>query len=619
MQRSLTGRAVTLALTALVFFLAFLGLYLGFAQIPDSDSYYHLAVARLYAEEGLVGSLDWTRMSVFATTLGDKELLFHVLLVPFASLMPGEVGGRIALALLSAVIATLLARLGLAFAGRGGLLLPLVVFVGSPYFYARAFRLRPELLALILLLVALELLARRRRHALAMVSAAFALSYTALHVLPALVIAACLYWWLRERRLDLATPAWCVAGTLAGVLLHPHFPDNVAIWRLQNVSFFLHKGQLDVGREIFAPSLSGMAALNAGFWLAAVVLLVGARRDEASPRRDDFQRIGESFAIAAALFFVLFTRMERMVTYFVPFASVAVLALLAGSGRHLATLRFRALRVPIAVALAACSLAGVPRFLEFTARVSSNPSVESDWKEIAATIPPGARVAAHWGPTGFLVWFAPQGRYLNVLDPLFMFESSPATWDAQRRMFEGAEPDVPLVAATTLDSEIVFALARDPAAGEGPALRFEGDPRVSVSRVDDLVAATILPFRNHGFVLDWMTDGRRYPRLADHGADFEGFVDASRIGGTARCVELERVVEAAEDGSILDLDFSPYGPGELSLDDDVVLRSSGTGAILANASRITRRLDPGDHVLRVKTCPHPTLQVNGFYLLDRAR
>ena len=54
-------------------------------SIPDFDSYYHLAVARLYRAEGFVRGLAWARPSLLGERLGDKELLFHLLLPPFAT------------------------------------------------------------------------------------------------------------------------------------------------------------------------------------------------------------------------------------------------------------------------------------------------------------------------------------------------------------------------------------------------------------------------------------------------------------------------------------------------------------------------------------------------------
>src|SRR5213592_2810870 len=94
---------------ALVFLGSALALYFlcaRFPVLPDADSYYHLAVARAYAEHGLFYRPDWARFSIMHDGFGDKELLFHVLLIPFTRLADPTRGGVVALALLGALIAS---------------------------------------------------------------------------------------------------------------------------------------------------------------------------------------------------------------------------------------------------------------------------------------------------------------------------------------------------------------------------------------------------------------------------------------------------------------------------------------------------------------------------------
>ncbi len=57
-------RWVVCLLLGLVTFFALAFFYLRAGYLYDADSYVHLAVARLYAEEGLVRGLPWPRLSV---------------------------------------------------------------------------------------------------------------------------------------------------------------------------------------------------------------------------------------------------------------------------------------------------------------------------------------------------------------------------------------------------------------------------------------------------------------------------------------------------------------------------------------------------------------------------
>src|SRR5206468_9135614 len=86
-----------------------------------------------------------------------------------------------ALAGFSAVVAALLAGAGLRAIGAWGVVLPLLVFAGATDFSLRMVRLRPELLALILILVAIPLASMHRFKTLGIVAALFALGYLGLH------------------------------------------------------------------------------------------------------------------------------------------------------------------------------------------------------------------------------------------------------------------------------------------------------------------------------------------------------------------------------------------------------------------------------------------------------
>ena len=52
------------------------------SALHDTDAYFHLAIARLYAEQGLVDELPALRLSLMRDGYGDKEVLFHLLLAP---------------------------------------------------------------------------------------------------------------------------------------------------------------------------------------------------------------------------------------------------------------------------------------------------------------------------------------------------------------------------------------------------------------------------------------------------------------------------------------------------------------------------------------------------------
>jgi hypothetical protein len=541
---------------AAVFFL-FAFVYLRMAILYDADSYYHLAVARLYGQHGIFAANPWARFSILRDG-ADKDFLFHLILLPFATWADAAIGGRIALALFNAAIATVIAAYAVRAIGAIGYAIPLWLWIAAPPFFARVARLRPELLALLLILLAIDAAARRRPLVLGLLAFAFALGYTAFHVFFALVV----IWCWRDRRMIAAAGA----GIAAGLLLRPHPIANLRLWYLQNVEFFRHTGVLDVGNEILPPSLRTLLiSLPFVAALAALSLRSAATQLPPSAREsgDSITALRRPFFIAAAVFLLLFARFGRMATYAFP---LALLAVLLAARPH----RTRIVAIVLALSLiAALPFALDPQLL---ALFREDVLTEADLEAFGRIVPRDAKVAATWGSGELYAFWAPQAYYLNVLEPLFMAAPFPAEYEAQRRIFAGVEPDVATVAKKTLDSDF---LAFD--RSDAPPLlldRLRDDPRAR--------------FRNGG--ANVLVELRPDPRLVYTRAH------------PSRCVTIDRDLAS---GSYL---FAPYG--EATIDGRPF---PSAAAILARAAAVD--LAAGSH--RIVTCPDRRVGENGFYLFRR--
>jgi hypothetical protein len=159
------------------------------------------------------------------------------------------------------------------------------------------------------------------------------------------------------------------------------------------------------------------------------------------------------------------------------------------------------------------------QLLTFRARTAAGPEALriADRAAVGRVLPAGARIAAPWRQTPIYMLWAPQGRYLNVLDPIFMAAPYPEQHLAWDRVWNGVEPDVPLALAGVLDSEyLAYSIARR----DDPLLdRLVADPRIETLYRRFNAVFRVVPGRNGGFVLDW--------RLAPPGRDSEGPVPAA--------------------------------------------------------------------------------------------
>lgn len=596
-----------------------------FRNLYDTDSYLHLAVAREYGEGHLRGGLPWVRFSALGDGFGDKELLFHLLLVPVALAGGGLLPALGALAVVNGVVAAAIARLAAPAVGRWAVVLPVVLAASSVDFAARLLRLRPEGLSLALLLLAVPLAAERRHRALGALAAVYALTHTSFPLLVVLCAAWMLHDGLRHRRWDYDLVAYPLLGAVAATLLHPQFPANVRVFVLQNVVRY-RLDLPDAGAEFLRPPLRDALELNAA-WILLLLVLWRSRAPGEPPSPGP--RPAGHLAVAAALSLGLFALLPRFAVYLVPFATLAVLqharerGLRIGGRTRVAFGR----TVPLPVALFVLVGPAVARnvlVLRYNLEVQGVflAGRAEDARAFSGRLPAGARVAAPWGDAQLYAWWAPQARYLNVLDPVFMAAWAPRAYRAQADLFSGREPDAPLAAATVLDSEYV-ALTRRPAS---VALRFPRDPRVQERHLGYETLFALVPGRNGDFVLDWRVSPSGvlpadpaeaaawppYPAAPlPLGRAFEGFVDGRRLGAP-RCLVLAREVGPRDPGVY---EFAPYGTSTLLVDGRPVVQvPEASRAVLGRGATVALDAAAG-RLLSVATCPADGIA--GFYLLRR--
>jgi hypothetical protein len=167
--------------------------------------------------------------------------------------------------------------------------------------------------------------------------------------------------------------------------------------------------------------------------------------------------------IAAAVFAILFIFMSRMAVYAFPLiALMAIVDAEPAPRTHALTFLISALlAIPLMMQSRAVTL------------LWTDVHPEDEWKAFGAAIPKGAKVAADWESSEHYAFFAPQGRYLNVLDPVFMAVPHPREYATLRSVFDGREPaianalkslDSDYIAFSTIDAppQLVANVSRDP-------------------------------------------------------------------------------------------------------------------------------------------------------------
>lgn len=617
---------------ALLFFGSFVAVAAVMRNLPvfyDADAYYHLAVARLYVTHGFTNSLEWARFSVLRDGFGDKDFLFHVFLMPFVARGDPHLGGVLALAALVALNVTVVGWLAARAMGSWGLAIGPLLLLTATDFSLRMIRLRPELLSLALLLLAIRCAASGRWVTLAVVSGLYALSHTGFHMVLVLIVGFALYEAVTTGRVAWRAAAWCALGIAAGLLVHPGFPSNVRIWFVQNVTFFTQNASLDFGPEILPHTTREVLLLNAGWWVTLALLWRSAVTVE--PAAND-ARAAAFFTLSAVVFGLLYMLMARFVTYAVPLVTLALVLHVRSSGRSFAPrIRIGRSTVPVLAGVGLAVLCGCASTWSGWEKVRASlgrllrANVREDFTAFRDALPDGARVFAPWAATEEFVFWAPQARYVNVLDPIFMIAKDADLYRAYVDVLEGREPDVPLAVKTRFDSDYFADDGQYPI----PRARLAQDPRAQLVHDGVSYLYRVLPQRNADFLLDWKIvppgtavaslpaaiDGLpAYPRHATAAErEVEGYVDGARVPGAAGCVTLARA-EAVDEQSTLEV--SPYGAAELYVDGELKAGIPPRSALLGRGVFVPMALAAGRHVLAIRTCPYEGR--TGFYALRRA-
>ncbi len=594
----------------------------------DGDSYLHLAIARDFLQNGLPDGLRWARFSAMADGFGDKELLFHLWLVPWIALFGAELGGKLALAGQNALLLATLTNLGARSGRAAALAVPLLVFGAAGTFALRLIRLRPETLGLVILLWATWLAADRRYRLIALLSFLFALAYTAFHALLGMTLIWAGWILFSERKIEWRVIAYPLVGLLLALVVHPHFPKNIEIWAIQSIDFFRYKNELAVGTEFEPFSSMTWLTLDAAFALGITLLWwTRERRDDAGQSNAARQRAMAPFFVLVALpFFAMQMRMGRFAFFSVPFATLGAAFALQEYGYRIGP----RLRLPAGFSLssrwllvfAVASTFWVLANLRVNLLVSGalDPASRQALRGMAAAIPKDARVAASWQDAEQYVFWAPHARYLNLYDPVFMRVTHPQRHQLQRRLFDGDTPDVPLTLVSGLDSE--WLAFRTPGR-ERLLRRLVADPRLQRVRGGLHSLYRVRTGANAGFVLDFSLRPERqgkgasrplpYPRPLDARLRrVEGYVDATRLGPVNECALFSHRFQKARPG-VLRFEFAPYGPSTLWIDGAERAKiSTSLRAVLGQGVEVSTHLEAGEHLIAVRTCPDSGQA--GFYL-----
>jgi hypothetical protein len=140
----------------LVFLAAFVVLLILQATpiFADPDSFYHVKMALLMRDGGIVWQFPWLQLTTLGQNFTDQHLLYHALLVPFVTIFPPLIGMKVATVIFGAIFFTVVYWFLRSFNVRWAFVYPLILLFIRPFTFRIALAKAPST-ALVFLVVGL--------------------------------------------------------------------------------------------------------------------------------------------------------------------------------------------------------------------------------------------------------------------------------------------------------------------------------------------------------------------------------------------------------------------------------------------------------------------------------
>jgi hypothetical protein len=405
-------------------------------RLGSIDGYFHIRYSAILRESGWAGfppPFPWLPLTILSDDrYFDHHMLFHVWLALFTT---GDLitGAKLASALGAA--AAFVAAYGVLVARgiRRAEWWAVALLAAAPGFLFRMEMPRVQAWSLVFLLLAFELMIRKRHVWLFPLAWLYTWLYDAFPFLLALCGCAAMAEWLLRRTITWQPITFAALGITAGLLINPYFP--------RNVTFIAHHylakveiGSIPVGREWYPMPVAewlGWAGLVAIFTAFAVLLC---------RRRAQLEVPELTSTLMAALFFGLLWRSSRFVEYFVPFGVIALAQI--SHDRIDSLLRSMSPRPRrwVGVVLIVCLAVSTTVASVFLSRrpPPTRYAQASDW--IRANTPAGSIVyTPGWDDFPLLYFHNTQNRYVIGLDPTYLAERDGKLYGVWRRISDGEE------------------------------------------------------------------------------------------------------------------------------------------------------------------------------------
>ncbi len=456
----------------------------------DPDSFYHVKMAELLMQRGIVRNFTWLPFTTLAHAFADHHFLYHVILVPFIAFYGAFVGAKIATVVLAAAALTAFYGALKAYGSKLPFAFAMMLATSSAFMF-RMNLTKTSAVSVTVLMLALIAIRRDSWRSLFFLSWVYVLMYGGWPLMGVLIGAFFVtravvdrlvdrhplhswgnaWFWrrlfaLRQNALadfiaasEVRQATAVMAGLACGVVINPYFPANLRFYweQIWQIAVLNYRDKIGVGAEWYPYPFPAFYSENSVIFLCIaiciVLLLTMIFWDDVVKKhvpKGDRSSLSSRVALTmlAVFFLVMTMRSRRHVEYFAPFAMFATALFYtsidshmdwAALGRKLRTLLPVAVRAKISFA----KLAGVYVVVMLTFLCARNVVGTRDtfsggipWTRYAkaaawtrANVPANAIIVhSDWDEFPPLFYYDDTHRYICGLDPTFLYRQDPTRY-----------------------------------------------------------------------------------------------------------------------------------------------------------------------------------------------
>lgn len=306
-----------------------------FQSVPsfaDPDSFYHVKMARLIPQEGIIKTFPWLQDTILRDSYIDQHFLYHVFLIPFVYAMSPIPGAKLATVILCTALVMLFYWLLRSEKVKFSFAYALMLLATTPFIF-RINLVKAPVLSIIFLLAGLIFMFKRRKIALFVLSFFYVWAYGGFILIlvfsGAYALVSLVFSLVKNRhgnffntltknsevRLFLSA----LVGVVSGVVINPQFPRNIIFYwhQLVKIGIVNYQSVISVGNEWYPYPLKD---LFGGTAIICILLLILFYLFIVHPPRLSKKTIT---SLIIFLFFLVFTlKSKRYIEYYVPFAII---------------------------------------------------------------------------------------------------------------------------------------------------------------------------------------------------------------------------------------------------------------------------------------------------------